>query len=310
LVIISLSRPNSEILNRQQLILNPLKRAILHSFHSQVPDTVSELDDWFELLVCLDAHVDDHWETQESREGLPEEIGLVALRASAHGALRYRTGKFPAMRGPDDIVSDMTLVVPKTCMITHVAHFENMMSRLGVEDGSKEDPITHYEGLLRDILGIDLFYSPPRDLVKLSNRMKESETCLLDIDVDYMFDMQNECYTPMKKSGPGDLGWSQRVLHLIRKSKPEIITVSEARVSAIRDPKSNFAKFWARLGSLGYVLEKAGIYESDEKAQRALDLYQEYYEKVQVPLQMRNLTRSYWTNFQQEDDRDYRERLA
>jgi len=275
-----------------------------------VPETVAEMDERFDLLVSLDAHIDDHFGVGESIEAFPDRIKLAALRASAHAELRYCMGKYPPLRGPNDFAPDMVLVLSRTSLITHVATIENMLEESGAANDSLEESLPlSYERFLKDVLGIEMYLFPPRDLMKLSKRTEITDFWLLDVDVDYMNDMQGECYTPMKKAGPGDLGWSGQVLRFIRKCKPDVITISEAKVEAIRNQNSAFSRFTARLSSNGYKLEESDIFESDKEAEDRLSLYQEFYEKVQKGLVMKNLAQRYRRKSYGGDD-NYRAELA
>lgn len=112
----------------------------------------------------------------------------------------------------------------------------------------------------------------------------EADSTLLDLDVDYLYELQTECYTPLKNAQPGELGWIGRVLRLIRKVKPSLITVSEAKVAAIRDPKSNFAKFVNKLRGMEYNVEYTDIFANDEEAEELLRIYQDYYERIWKPI--------------------------
>lgn len=285
-----------------------MKEAIVHSFHSQVPDTVADLEDWLDLVICLDAHLDLSFGVRESQEGMPEKIKLAALRASAHSQLRRCTGNMPALREPDEFVAEMLLVVPRSCLITYVAGLEKDLDEVGAAgDLRSENPVASYVELLKDHYGIELYLSPPQDLMKLAERTRNADHWLLDIDVDYMYDMQKECYTPMKKAGPGDLRWSERVLRFVRKCKPDLITISEAKVQAMRDPNSVFSGFATRLKSVGYELHERVVFRSDKEAQELLDLYQEYYEKVQKGLMVKNVAGFVRTRTPGNDDQYYAE---
>lgn len=73
-------------------------------------------------------------------------------------------------------------------------------------------------------------------------------------------------------------------MRLVRKCKPDTITISEAKVSAIRNPNSAFSRFASRLAALGYEIEEIEVFENDQAAQQLIDLYQEYYEQIQRKL--------------------------
>ena len=99
-----------------------------------------------------------------------------------------------------------------------------------------------------------------------------------------MYELQTECYTPLKNAQPSQLGWMERVLRLIRKAKPSLVTVSEAKVAAIRDPTSNFSKLVSRLKAMGYKVEYAHIFANDKEAEQLLRIYKDFDERIQKPL--------------------------
>ena len=107
-------------------------------------------------------------------------------------------------------------------------------------------------------------------MLKLVKMSREAKRTLLDLDVDYLYELQAECYTPLKNAQPSELGQMKRVHRLIRKAKPSLITISEAKVAAIRDPESNFSKFVNKLRAMGYEVEYTGIFTSDEEAEESL----------------------------------------
>jgi hypothetical protein len=258
-----------------------VKRAILHSFNSQVPLTVSKLDDWFDVVICLDSHLDDSLGVDPVVDAYPEKVRLAALRASAHSQLRMCIGGLPALRNEDDFVSEMLIVLPRRSILASVGQMNDLIENakaLGKAGTVDEISLEAYVSAIGATLGVEFYYSPPKDLLKLADRARETEM-LLDLDLDYISDMQAECYSPLKSVSPGELNWSEKVLKFIRKSRPETITLSEVKASAIHNPESNFSKFASKLRSLGYEIEEKEILD-DEQAQRLLDLYEECYEKI------------------------------
>jgi hypothetical protein len=191
------------------------------------------------------------------------------------------TGGPPALRKEADIVSEMLIVLPRRSILSSVGRVNQLIDNaktLGKAGTVDEMSVEDYAEAVRVTLGLETYFSPPNDLLKLVDRARRSEM-MLDLDIDYMSDMQKECYSPLKDISPGQLNWSKKVLRFVRKSKPELITLSEVKSSAIRNPESNFAKFALKLRSLGYQIEERGILD-DEEAQRLLDLYEECYKTV------------------------------
>jgi len=79
------------------------------------------------------------------------------------------------------------------------------------------------------------------------------------------------------------------VVGFIRKSKPEIITISEAKVRAIRDPKSNFSAFVEELRAAGYQIEERGVYADDAQVVRAISVCKEFYRTVSTRLMQEHM---------------------
>ena len=65
-------------------------RAIVHSIHSQVPGTVSELGVRFDEIISMDSHLDVSLGGDDSI--YPESLRIIVARTGAHSALRNITG--------------------------------------------------------------------------------------------------------------------------------------------------------------------------------------------------------------------------
>ena len=74
------------------------------------------------------------------------------------------------------------------------------------------------------------------------------------------------------------------VVKFIDATRPETITVSEARVSAMRSKASNFSRFMAALRKMGYTVEERGVYDSDLEVIRGISVCKEFYRRVSRPL--------------------------
>lgn len=274
---------------------------IVNSFHSQVGETLAKFlnknNIESDVVVCLDSHIDDHMGTKESAELMPKNVSLAAYRGSAHTWIRRATGELPwilkAENREDEIewMAPMYLVIPQTMINTHVAYHQNLIT------GSSSTEIIPtpeffqqkktYLDYSKEFMGFNIIGSPPKNLLNIVDNLR-TDFAILDIDVDYMHEMQNECYTPVNKAKPGDLGWMEQVIRLIKKTKPRLITISEAKVAAIKNPASNYSKFISRLNGMGYKVEYEQIFASDEEAEDAMNKYQEFFEKVQLPIMRKN----------------------
>ncbi len=263
-------------------------RAIIHSIHSQVPETVSGLGTRFDAIVSMDSHLDVSLGGDDSI--YPEELRIIAARTGAHSALRNITGGLSALKGgrPKGGAPELVVVVPEVMLARHASDVESKLPRsLRVSD--QEESIASAVDFLAETMGIEVYPSPPRSLQGLVRRMGRKGSWLLDVDVDYMQEMQAECYTRIINPAPGVLQSMSRVVEFIRKSKPEVITISEAKVKAIRDPKSAFSAFIEELKAAGYQIEERGVYASDAEVVRAISVCKEFYRTVSRRLMLEHM---------------------
>ncbi len=263
-------------------------RAIIHSFHSHVYDTLAELDEFPSLILSLDSHVDTQLFGQI--ELMPEEIRRAALRASSLILNLRAFGELPVFIDEKDEYSilspKMYLAVPYVSCETEIAVKLPKVNHVLPDEEkfrSGREFMKYYLNTLKKLYGIKIYESPPNNLLKLVKKLNKADYPILDIDVDYIGTMQNECYTPLKKVKIKDLGNVDKVISLIRKSKPPIITISEATLNAINDVDSNFSKMIDRISNLGYEVEYSTMLDSDEEAMRLLSMHEHYYKEIQEP---------------------------
>jgi hypothetical protein len=262
-------------------------RAIIHSIHSQVPETVSELGLRLDAIVSMDSHLDVSLGGDDSI--YPRELRVIAARTGAHSALRHITGGLSALGGPKPKgAPEVIVVVPEAMLARHATDIESKLPRsLRVSD--QEESIASAVDFLAETLGIEVSPSPPRALQGLVRRMGRTGSWLLDVDVDYMHEMQKEVYTRIINPAPGVLQSMSRVVEFINKSRPETITISEAKVSAIRDPKSSFSAFIGELREAGYEIEERGVYARDAEVIRAISVCKEFYRTVSTRLMQEHM---------------------
>jgi len=263
-------------------------RAIIHSIHSQVPETVSELGKKFDAIVSMDSHLDVSLGGDDSI--YPEELRIIVARTGAHSALRNIKGGLSALERfkPKRDAPEVIAVVPEAMLARHAMDVESKLPRsLRVSD--QEESIASAVDFLAGTMGIEVYPSPPKALQGLLRRMGRAGSWLLDVDVDYMQEMQRECYTRIINPGPGVLQSVSRVVEFIRKSKPETITISEAKVAAIRDGRSAFSAFVDELRAEGYEVEERGMYASDAEVVRAISVCKEFYRTVSRRLMLEHM---------------------
>jgi hypothetical protein len=265
-----------------------MMRAIVHSIHSQVPGTVSHLGQRLDAIVSMDSHLDVSLGGDDSI--YPRDLRIIAGRTGAHSALRHITGGLSALRGgrPEGDAPEVIVVIPEAMLARHAMDIESKLPRsLRVSD--QEESISSAVGFLAKTMGIEVYRSPPKALQGLARRMAKTRSWLLDVDVDYMHEMQKECYTRIINPGPGVLQSMSRVVEFIRRSKPETITISEAKVRAIRDPKSAFTAFIDELKAAGYEVEERGVFANDAEVVRAISVCKEFYRTVSRRLMLDNM---------------------
>ena len=243
--------------------------------------------------MALDSHLDVFMGVKDVVECLPKRLRLSAERASSHTFIRRAIGELPILLKseglPTDFLPDMILVVPQISLNTYV--YEQAEKMRDVIAGGAllphqiRGPLEVCQSYLSGVLGIQVFTSPPKNLMKLVGMVREAEYTILDLDVDYLREMQAECYTPIEHAQPSQLGLTANVIRLIRKTKPRVITVSEVRVAATQEPKSNFSRFLDGLKNLGYKINYELIFDNDREAERLIEVYKEFYETVQKPLE-------------------------
>jgi hypothetical protein len=258
-------------------------RAIIHSIHSQVPATVSELGARLDAIVSMDSHLDVSLGGDDSV--YPEELRAIAARTGAHAALRNITGGLSLLpgRGSGTGAPPLTIVVPEAMLARHALDVESRLpGPLRVSDPGES--VASSVGFLADTLGVAVYPSPPKPLQGLALRLRRGGSWLLDVDVDYMPEMQKEVYTRIFNPAPGVLQSASAVLEFIKASGPETITISEAKVAAIRDPGSAFSSFIRGLRAAGYTIEERGIYATDAEVVRGISVCKEFYRTVSAKL--------------------------
>ena len=244
-------------------------RAIIRSIHSQTPQTIAQLGEGLELVVSLDSHLDVFGEGETSL--YPGRLREIAGRTAAHNMIPHAIG---GSAGPQLVV-----VIPERMLAAHVSDVESQLPpwlRMTDRAGAVRSTIDY----LKTAMGIEVYQSPPKSLLNLTGRTKRARSWVLDVDVDYIDEMRGESYTQILDPEPGDLATLSQVVDFIDKARPETITISEAKVSAIKDPGSSFSDFIARLRGMGYAVEERGIFASDDEVVRGISVCREFYQEV------------------------------
>ena len=141
---------------------------------------------------------------------------------------------------------------------------------------SKKNEHDEYVNMTKDMFNIQLVTCPNKDPLAEIKKIGYDSIDVLDIDVDYFSAMQSECYTPMKKTIPSDLGNLTRCLKIIKKVKPKTITLSEATIDALNNPNSNTNLLLKKLENLGYERENFFLFDDDKTAKENLKKWEDF----------------------------------
>jgi hypothetical protein len=193
-------------------------------------------------------------------------------------------GGIPFLRGvenKDELPpTEIIVAIPEGTLARHAMDTREMLDHGPVSFEATEDPISYYVDFLHRMMGIEVYESPPNNLLGLVPHVESADSWLLDIDVDFMYDFRAECYSPITNADSTEQKSMANVIQFIQKTRPETITISEAKVSAIRNPKSNFSILISRLRSLGYRIEERGVFKDDSVVVKGITDCAEFYLQV------------------------------
>jgi hypothetical protein len=264
-------------------------RVIIQSIHSQVPGAITNLGRSFDMVISLDSHLDVSLGGDD--ELYPKELRSIAARTGTHAAIRNMTGglgSLKARRHVEHFRPRFIVAIPHWMLAKHATDIESKLpASLRLHD--QEKSIASVVEFLAGTMGIEIYESPPKPLSSLARLARGNRSWILDVDVDYMYEMQRECYTQIRGTEPGVLQSMSNVVRFIQEARPETITLSEARVSAIRDRESNFSKFIAKLSVMGYEIEENGVFESDAEVLRDISVCKEFYRTISQELMVQHM---------------------
>jgi hypothetical protein len=242
----------------------------VNSFHTS---SLELLDDKPDAIVSFDSHLDISFGggNRYLKQALsyPFPLRATLLRASIHGLLR---------RGLPDI--PIYLVAPETCYLSRI-HLD-ARDASAIEDTSiSEQEIKDFtDKWIEEFLKIKLFLSPPRNLKHLSQTVRK-HTAVFDIDIDYMQEFQDVCYTRAPRIVLDDvdvtkLGSLNDIIKAVRLLHPDIIIVSEIKRCEIAKPESPFSKMMSFFRNLGYDIELGELVDNDTTALKALEIAENF----------------------------------
>jgi len=287
------------------------KKVIVSSFHTSSPYAIKESGIDLDAIVSFDSHIDDMalGIRSEIVDALQDDRVMLHgfQRAGAHvvfSLLFSNHGLYPANFRKQKVKSVPTFLINPKAVVED--HFVKKQFMIQAEYGdqipeqyasffnkSNEEGIKSIIRSAVDLMGIKIIPSPPADPIKKIRKVLEnSKTPVFDIDVDYFTVMHDECFTPRTRDGkPMDLGNLDRILKLIRKVQPPLITMSEAKMKALNNPNSKTSFLLDSLKNMGYEREDFILVEDDEYAQHLCDLpyefekgYHEYFKKLELSI--------------------------
>jgi len=252
----------------------------LTSFHSATPYIINEYEPG--AILIFDSHLDNYLATGVDGTlraliyRLPDLHKYAVLRPSAHVLMRELN--------PDSLIY---LVIPECC------YREIIRERLGVEVGDEKfERVSSYMArFINEILNIEVIFIPPQDVKVLLDELRGS-VLAIDIDVDYLAEFSNECYTS-PPGGPGkcNIGTLESILGLIKELNPPLITISEFTLRALSDSRSYLNSLIKKLRRLGYRIRRGYLVPSDREAMKAIDMSHRVFKAIEHTTS--HLTRAY-----------------
>jgi hypothetical protein len=244
-----------------------MKKVILSSFHSCSLDALECEGVEPDRILSFDSHIDTNL------LGIFEVLSMIRNDRSLRYAFTY--GGTHALMRKAFPYTDIDIVTPRVCLEGNIALMQNRFPEI-FNFSTETEAIREFLEFSQKAFNLNIKLSPPKDPVAFSSLL--SSDSIVDIDVDYFGDLQNECYIP--RTGPEaklhNFGNLERALRLIRCTKPNIITFSESKVSCLNDHSSKTNYVLNRLKSMGYMIETFFLYESDEQAFEYLNKLKEF----------------------------------
>ena len=257
-----------------------MKKAIINSLHS---DSIRYIRKAFpETVISFDAHPDlGHW----------KNIGVVKSILQLKISEKVKTGLF---RGSVQALLRATLprariysVVPEACVITDFNWdlLQNSLMGGNAERKrfTKHLAISTWKEKLAT-LKIEGCTIPPNNIESLLPKAK-GNSLVFDIDVDYIFELTDECHTPagfMDTPVPtygmpkDNLGSITNVLGIINAAKPDLVTLSEITNKCLKSKNKNWSQLKGQLKRLGYDV-KDGIVYSDSEVKQVLGINGDFF---------------------------------
>jgi len=192
---------------------------------------------------------------------LPELYTFIFLRPSAHVLLREQCPE-----------AEYCIVIPelryKYETYTSIKEVATLVNE--PMNNKRAEELIFRKFLIGELLKAKLYLSPPRNLEDLAREVKGSYLAL-DVDVDYIAEFQNECYTRAASSKCLEaLGKFEEPIKFIQHVKPGLIVVSEFTLNALKRRTSFTRRFMETLRNMGYNIEYGYLSPSDKKARKII----------------------------------------
>jgi len=243
------------------------KKVIISSFHSGSYFALTKLDYSPDVILSFDSHLDFGVGGVEFLNKFP--------KLKKKDGLKYtytRNAVHLLMKKWFEGLSEFVIFHSEDAM-KDTATISDILFKEKVGRGFRQYPIQKRIEQLKDVhkkvWGVQIVESPPTNLLEFTDF---DGNVLIDIDIDYFSDMQTECYSYEITKSLINGGKSDDVLLLIEKIKPELITISEVKTSALGNESSKINFFLKRLEGMGYEIERFFVFNTDEEATKYLQL--------------------------------------
>lgn len=262
---------------------------MITSFHSY---SLTLADEKLDAIISFDSHVDDYFgggeRSLEAINELPFPERESFWRVCVHNLLR----RSHALRD-----TPLYLVIPRGCFENRAYTDSMVMDGFGLQfSGSPVEARIDY---LNRILGIRLFFCPPRKIEHLLDKVKKYHTAL-DVDIDYFDEFQEICYTKAPRMQDGNtlsrLGSLNDLFRTVRHVRPTFIIVSEVKLSQIKQPRPPFSQLLDFLKKQGYEIEYNELVGSDEMAESVIQKQKDFSLNFLNPLRNKLLAHSSQTS--------------
>lgn len=240
------------------------KLVILNSFHSQSMDYL--VDHSPEEIITFDSHLDDYMmmcgaKTVKIINRLSIDDRCAILRTSVHFLLKTYFPDTPRY-----------LVIPESSYLFDINYRSKGICGYIDPTGVAKELRRKKEHIFANIFETKIFLSPPRNIKQLLKKVAKHKTAF-DIDVDYLAEFQNVCFTrcfPLQVEGFDltTLGSINTLKYSINRIKPKIIIISEFMPSYLKNNVGVLKEFLEWLKRRGYTIEDGKLFETDEDALR------------------------------------------